>query len=95
MNLNISGLQAAQTMFDVTANNLANVATPGFAPQRANLASTPSGVAVTGISPTGDPETDIATEMVGLVVEKTMYAANARALSTENDMLGALFDERA
>ena len=36
-------LQAHQTMFAATANNIANVNTQGYKPQQVNVAASPSG----------------------------------------------------
>jgi flagellar hook protein FlgE len=93
----ISGLHAAQTTFDVIADNVANLATGGFRPSRVELRPVEprGGVDVADIVPSGDDATDLATEMTGLVIAKTTYAANARAVRTEDQTLGALFDERA
>jgi hypothetical protein len=99
----LSGLNAAQVMFDVTANNIANAATAGFQPSRVELGAVgpTNGVAVTGI--TADPNapvpgesgTDLAAEAVGVTTARLLYAANARAVSIEEETWGALFDERA
>src|SRR3954464_3487862 len=95
--ISISGLHAAQTTFDVMANNVANLATDGFRPSRVELRPMEprAGVDVASIVPSGDEGTDLATEMTAMVVAKTTYAANARAFRTEDETLGALFDERA
>jgi len=95
--ISISGLHAAQTMFDVMANNVANIATDGFKPSRVELRPVEprAGVDVAAISQSPDDGTDLATEMTSMVVAKTTYAANARAFRTEDDTLGALFDDRA
>ena len=95
--ISISGLHAAQTSFDVMANNVANIATDGFKPSRVELRPVEprGGVDVAAITPSGDDGTDLATEMTGMVIAKTTYAANARAFRTEDETLGALFDERA
>ena len=93
----ITGLHAAQTMYDVMANNVANVATEGFKPSRVELRPVEprSGVDVAAITKTGEDGTDLVSEMVGSVVAKTLYAANARAVRVQDETLGALFDERA
>jgi len=95
--ISISGLHAAQASFDVMADNVANLATEGFRPRRVELRPLEprAGVEVAGIEPADQEGTDLATEMVGIVVAKTTYAANARAVRAEDDTLGALFDERA
>src|SRR3954462_8805316 len=95
--ISISGLRAAQTTFDVMANNVANMATEGFKPSRVELRPVEprAGVDVAAISQSADDGTDLATEMTSMVIAKTTYAANARAFRAEDDTLGALFDERA
>jgi len=99
----LSGLNAAQVMFDVSANNVANAATAGFQPSRVELGAVApaNGVAVSGITadanvpPPGESGTDLATEAVGLTTARLLYAANARAVSIEEETIGSLFDERA
>ena len=55
-----------------------------------------TGIAADGdVPPPGESGTDLATEAVGLTVARTLYAANARVLSLEEDTMGVLFDERA
>jgi flagellar hook protein FlgE len=95
--ISISGLHAAQTTFDVMADNVANLASEGFKPSRVELRPVEprSGVDVAAIAPSDEQGTDLATEMVGMVVARTMYAANARAFRVEDETAGALFDERA
>ena len=95
--ISISGLQAAQTTFDVMANNVANIATEGFKPSRVELRSLEprAGVDVASITQSPDEGVDLATEITSAVIAKTTYAANARAFRTEDETLGALFDERA
>jgi flagellar hook protein FlgE len=95
--ISISGLHAAQASFDVMANNVANLATDGFKPSRVELRPVEprGGVDVASISQSPDEGTDLATEMTSMVIAKTTYAANARAFRTEDETLGALFDDRA
>ena len=95
--ISISGLHAAQTTFDVMANNVANLATEGFKPSRVELRPVEprGGVDVASITQSPDEGVDLATEITSAVIAKTTYAANARAFRTENETLGALFDERA
>jgi flagellar hook protein FlgE len=99
----VSGLNAARTLLDVGAHNIANASTAGFRPQRAELAARApqQGVAVTGISQAPPPAvaelsgTDLVSEMVGVVIARTMYAANARAFEVRAETERHLVDERA
>ena len=95
--ISISGLHAAQTTFDVMANNVANIASAGFKPSHVELRPVEprGGVDVASITQSPDEGVDLATEITSAVIAKTTYAANARAFRTEDDTLGALFDERA
>ena len=95
MQIPLSGLNAARTSLDVTANNIANVSTEGFDARRAELrAQEPrAGVAVDAITtgPAGSG-VDLATEMVGVITAKHTYDANARALRSQADTERTLLD---
>ena len=95
--ISISGLHAAQTTFDVMANNVANIASEGFKPSRVELRPVEprGGVDVASITQSPDEGVDLATEITTGLIAKTTYAANARAFRTEAETLGALFDDRA
>jgi flagellar basal-body rod protein FlgC len=105
MSIAASGLNAAQTQLAVTANNVANVNTPGYQAQRVDLVDlSPNGVGVGGITtdsspvpadangkPTGS-NVDLAGQSVDLMREKTLYTANAAVIKTADQMLGTLLD---
>jgi flagellar basal body rod protein FlgG len=87
-----SGLSAANTQLAVTANNIANMNTPGFKAQRANLAAAPGGgVDVVGIQSTGQ-SVDPVTEVVHLTQAKWMYDANAMVIKVGDRMYGSLLN---
>jgi flagellar hook-associated protein FlgK len=88
-----SGLQAAQAQLNVTANNIANLNTPGFTAQRVDLTSAPnnSGVEVSGVLSTDLP-VDPAAEMVKLQQAKLFYGANAMVIKTADQMYGSLLN---
>src|SRR3954466_1570170 len=95
--ISISGLHAAQASFDVMANNVANLATDGFKPSRVELRPVEprGGVDIASIGESGDEGTDLATALTSMAAAKTTDAAHARAFRTEDETLGALFDDRA
>jgi flagellar hook protein FlgE len=103
LNTSVSGLTAASTLLDVGAHNIANASTAGFRPQRVELSSRDpqQGVSVDAITAGEAPAapdtsgTDLATEMVGLVVAKALYGANARAFDIAAETTRYLLDERA
>jgi flagellar basal body rod protein FlgG len=87
-----SGIQAANTELNVTANNIANMNTPGFKPSRVDLAAAPSGgVDVVRIEPL-QKEVDPATEMVKLKQEVLTYDANGLLVNVADRMYGSLLN---
>lgn len=100
MQSSVSGMGVASTLVDVAAHNIANSNTGGFRPQRAEIAAVEptGGAAVARISaeapepPPGLSGTDLATEMVSLVVGGAAYSANATALVTRDQMTRDLLD---
>lgn len=102
MSISLSGMQAASAMLNVTANNIANLNTPGFNPSRADLVElSGGGVGVSGTSFEDNPQTapdtqtsnvDLPTEMVNLKLSQTLYDANAMVLKTADQMTGTLLN---
>lgn len=100
MYASVSGLHAARTLLDVSAHNIANVSTPGFRPQRAELRAIEprNGVEATVTQAPETPTapglsgTDLTTEIVNTIVATHTYAANARTLNTLLQRDRALLD---
>lgn len=102
MSISLSGMQAASAMLNVTANNIANLNTPGFNPSRADLVElSGGGVGISGTSFEDNPQTaantqtsnvDLPTEMVNLKLSQTLYDANAMVLKTADLMTGSLLN---
>lgn len=100
--ISLSGMQAASAMLNVTANNIANLNTPGFNPSRADLVElSGGGVSVAGTSFDDNPQTapdtqtsnvDLPTETVNLKLSQTLYDANAMVLKTADQMTGTLLN---
>jgi flagellar hook protein FlgE len=96
----VSGMHVAKTMFDVTANDVANVNTAGFRPSRVDAAEAPdrSGAVVESIRPSdtapppGLSGTDLAEEMTDLVVAAAAFRVNAGALRAQYVTTGYLLD---
>jgi len=75
-------MRDAAVRLDVAANNVANAATPVFKPSRVESVGFPGGGVLSTVVP-GDIEgVDLAGEMVGMLMAKTAFAANAKMLST-------------
>lgn len=101
INTGASALQAMQGAVNVTANNLANLATRGYTPQRATLqAQSGGGVSLSTSSAAASTDadapsgTDFVGESVNLLVYKNAFQASAKVLRTADEMLGTLLDRR-
>jgi len=92
MRIPLTGLAAARTSLDVRAHNIANLSTEGFDAQQPSLRAVEprGGVAVESI--TAGEGVDLATEIVGTIVAKTVYDANARVLRTQAETERHLLD---
>jgi flagellar hook-associated protein FlgK len=92
LNIAASGLQAAQAQMAVTANNIANVNTPGYTAQRVELAGTPlGGVAVTGVQSTNEGD-NLTNELVNLDRQTLYYDANGMVIRTSDQIYGSLLN---
>ena len=90
-----TGMQVAMANFDVTANDIANITSSNYRPSRLHATEVPgrSGAMVASVQKEEDkPGTDLAEEMVELVLVGAAYGANAAALRTQDEMLGSLVD---
>jgi flagellar basal-body rod protein FlgC len=102
--INLSALSALGTVQQVSANNIANVNTDGFEASRvalesgpegqgvevgAILQSTNAGAMVDGVEASN---TDIGTEMVGMMKTSHAFSANVAAIRVSEEMTGHLLD---
>ena len=100
----LSGMEAAQAQLAVGANNIANANTPGFRASRVDLVElSGGGVGVAGTTvdstpgatgPDGKPlsNVDLASELVGIGRDETLYDASAMVVRTADRMTGSLLD---
>jgi flagellar hook-associated protein FlgK len=88
-----SGLAAAQTQLNVTANNIANLNTPNYTPSRVDsyAAANGDGVETQVQSVPGDDD-DLARQMMDLSQAKMLYGANAAVIRAGDRMIGSLLD---
>jgi flagellar hook protein FlgE len=87
----LSGLSAAAVSQNITANNIANVSTPGYKDKRAIQTESPvSGVRVSAVQSTD--RQDLAGNLVNLSINKTAYSANLKTIKAQDGMLGTLID---
>jgi len=95
-----SGMHDAMVRVDVAAHNIANVNTAGFSPLQVTSVVLPEGgvapVVTAGVPglggslPPGGSGTDLAGEMIGLILARVAFMASARAFETDAQMPHAL-----
>ncbi len=86
-----SGLSAAQTQVNVSANNIANLDTPGFLPSRVYSYTDASGGVQTAVQSVAGSD-DLATQVTNIESAKNLYNANAMVVEVANKMIGSLLD---
>jgi len=100
----LSGMNAAGSIVDTAASNIANMDSTGYKAGRVNLASSPWG-GVDVVSITRDPSpggvdqdgqelsnVDLPTEVVNLKRGALLYTANAAVIKAGDEMMGTLLD---
>ena len=98
----LSGMQAAQTQLNVTAQNIANLQTPGYQEERTDFVELSGGGVSTSVEriPTSSsgatgPEgsnVDLAQQMVNLSLARQAFRANAEVARVANSLTGTLLD---
>jgi flagellar hook protein FlgE len=76
----LGGMRAADLLLTATADNTANLDTPGYRAEQVDLATTPAGGVGASVSRAEEPGVDLAEQMTNLAVARTIYTANARVL---------------
>jgi flagellar basal-body rod protein FlgC len=89
-----SALSAFSVKQAVTANNIANVETPGFKASTVQAGEVLKGGVTASVVQTGDP-VDISKEAANLLVNSTLYKANVATIRTADEMAKTLFDIKA
>ena len=84
-----SALTAQTIGLAVTADNVANVETPGFTAKQAQFVAMDPGVALGAIVDSGQG-VDLTREMVNLILAKTAYQAAASVFRTADQMTKTL-----
>jgi flagellar hook protein FlgE len=94
----ISGAQAAITRHDITAQNVANINTPGFeayVPHQTDMMPEGTRIASVTRTPNYTPQTsntDLVEETKEQIVNKGSLSANLKVLKTKDQMLGEVID---
>jgi flagellar hook-associated protein FlgK len=102
--IGLSGMRAAQRSLDTSAHNIANGQTPGFQRQMVAHTAQPGigGVntevrreSATAPQQNGDGLAHMAADVVGQRVSLYSFAANLKAVQTQDRMMGSLLDAMA
>ena len=75
-------MRDAAVRLDVVANNIANATTEGFMPSRVVSTALPGGGVDPRVVPGDLAGLDLVGEMVGVMIAKVAFVANAKMLST-------------
>lgn len=91
----LSGMNAAQTQLQVSANNVANLATPGY--RREDVMQTPQagGGVQTRTVQAAVAGSSLETDVVAQLQARNSFLANLAVFKTSNRLAGALLDEKA
>ena len=87
-----SALQAYSESLNVTANNVANINTPGFKSTEADMNEGVNGGVYVTLSQSSQEGTDISKETVDLITTEEGFKANIKSLEASEDMTKALID---
>jgi flagellar hook protein FlgE len=78
----VSGIRDATVRLDVAASNIANATTEGFTPSRVVSTALPGGGVDPRVVPGNLAGVDLVGELVGVMMAKAAFVANAKMLST-------------
>ncbi len=91
----LSGLQSAQTRLNASANNVANVQTPGFRRDEVQAEANPAGGVNTRVDKAAETGVNLEQEAVEQMSATIAYKANLQVIKASDRMAGALLSERA
>lgn len=103
LNAGLSGMRLNADRIRVTANNIANMNTPGFQAGAPGVSAEPASnenaletrAGDSGASTPDLPEpsnVDLAKEMANLIIAKHGYTANIKTVKTADELLGTLLN---
>ena len=91
----LSGMNAAQTMLNSSAHNVANVNTANFRRQQVAQSEQASGGVTTNLSKASTEGPALEDDMVGQLQAKNAFLANLRVFKTSDAMAGSLLNIKA
>jgi flagellar hook protein FlgE len=107
LSISASGIAAAQQRHAITANNVANLHTPGYRQVRGELVEgvnggvelgsvssddAPEPLESTGQSPNVASNVNLVDQQVNQILDRNLLQANANAFRAQSDLLGELID---
>jgi flagellar hook protein FlgE len=93
--ISLSGMNAAQTQLNASANNIANLNTDGFSRQEVTLTAQPQGGVTASVGTASQPGESLVTDVVAQLQAKNAFLANLAVFKTQDKMAGALLDINA
>ena len=91
----LSGMQAAQAQLDVSANNIANMATEGYHREQLVQTEQAQGGVSTSVQRAAEAGPDLVTDVVAQLQSKNAFLANLAVFKTNSKLKGTLLDEAA
>lgn len=91
----LSGLQAAQTRVQASANNVANSQTEGYRREVVQQQAEPNGGVSTRVEKLPEPGADLAADLVEQKMAAYSFQANLQVLKTDEKLAGSLLDTQA
>ena len=90
-----SGMQAAQTALNVSANNTANANTEGYRRQQVDLTAQVGGGVTATVKASDDKRASLEADVVSQLQAKNAFLANLKVFKNGDAMAGALLDKTA
>ena len=93
--ISLSGMQAAQTLLNTSASNIANAQTPGYQRRVVDQTAQTGGGVTTSISKAPQTGASLETDVVSQLQAKNQFIANLAVFKTANTLTGSLLDQTA
>lgn len=91
----LSGLQAAQTQLQASANNVANAQTEGYRRDAVRQQAEPDGGVSARVEKLPEPGADLAADLVEQKMASYTFQANLKVLKTADTLAGSVLDTLA
>lgn len=91
----LSGMNAAKTQLQASANNVANMNTDRYTRQEVTLKAQSQGGVSASVAKASAPGSALETDVVTQLQAKNAFLANLAVFKTSDKMAGALLDMRA